>query len=168
MRPLLLVAVVVSGCGAPVPSPCVLTWSGDVTGSASCNGASSDSLLGTASATSLNWIVDAETDTHTVSFQFQVPNPPNENSYAGIDSPTQYCSVSVNPKDPMQPTLSAFSRTAPGSGTPPRGSCSISFTSKTQGNTSAGLVNYTVHGTATAMVSASNGAAQTATVTVQF
>ena len=40
---------------------CVLSWWGDVTGSASCNGASSDALLGTASATSLNWIVDTET-----------------------------------------------------------------------------------------------------------
>jgi hypothetical protein len=39
----------------------VLSWWGDVTGSASCNGASSDALLGTASATSLNWIVDTET-----------------------------------------------------------------------------------------------------------
>ena len=76
MRTLLVVAVLVlSGCGAPVPSPCVLSWSGDVTGSASCNGASSDALLGTASATSLNWIVDTETDTHTVSFTFRVFEP---------------------------------------------------------------------------------------------
>jgi hypothetical protein len=170
MRTFIAVAVLaLSGCGAPAAStPCVLSWSGDVTGTGSCDGASSDALLGTGTATSLNWIVDAKNDTHTVSFQFQVPNPPSEGSYNGIDSATQYCSVTVTAKDTSQPVLSAFSRTAPGSGTPPRGSCSIVFTSKTQGSTATGTIKYTVHGTASATVVAINGAAQTATVTATF
>lgn len=164
----LLILVACAACGGSGNSqPCTMTWSGAVSGTGSCTGSASDKLLGLTTATggSLNWLVTAEDDTHDVSFQYQLPDPPNETSYTGGMTANQFCLASITAKTGNPAVLSANSR--PTTSSPARGTCSIAFTSKA--DTSSSLTRrFEVHGTATASLQAVTDAGVNAQLNVTF
>ncbi len=167
-RMLWLGVLLLASCGGPPATPCTMTWSGAVSGSGSCTGAASDALLAiaTSSSGSLNWLVTAENDTHTASFQYQLPNPPDAMSYTGGTTDTQYCIVSLTPKATGS-GHQAISRPNVSTGSPARGSCRITFTSKTD-TSSKSTTRYTVHGTANATLQLATDASVTADMVVSF
>ncbi len=153
-------------CGGGSSTPCSLTWEGELTGMGDCSNTAGELLLATGNAPrSLNWQVASDNTTHEVNFLYQVPNPPGD-AYEGGTSEVQFCQVSLTPKADGSPMYSAFSRPST-TGTAPRGSCRISFTSKTD-DSSATTTRYTVHGIANATLAAVNDEAKTVTLTVTF
>ncbi len=146
-----------------------MTWSGAVSGTGSCDGAASDALLAVATSTSgsLNWLVDAQSETHRASFGFEVPNPPDANSYTGGANPAPSCTATLTPKTAGTTSFQAISRPSAATGAPARGSCSIEFTSKTD-TSSKSTTRFTVHGTAKATLEAGNGSGETVQLSVTF
>jgi hypothetical protein len=62
------------------------------------------------SAVHVNWLVTVEDDTHDVSFQYQLPDPPSDSSYTGGTTANQFCLASITAKTGNPAVLSANSR----------------------------------------------------------
>lgn len=153
-------------CAQPASTLCSAKWSGELSGALDCTDSAADALLGLgASPKSLEWRAAGEDRTMRLDFQYVVPNPP-ESSYENGETDTQFCSATLSVLPAGTRTFSAVTRPATSSSTP-RGSCSITFTSKT--DTSNGATKrYTVHGTAKAKLLQTNDDSKFVDVEVTF
>ncbi|PZR11032.1 MAG: hypothetical protein DI536_17990 [Archangium gephyra] len=153
-------------CAEPASTLCTAKWSGELSGTLDCTDSASDALLGLgASPSSLEWRAAGENQTYQLNFQYQVPNPP-QSAYENGDSDDQFCAVRLDVLPVGTRAFNASTRPATSS-SQVRGSCSITFTSKT--DTSNGATKrYTVHGTAKATLLQTNDDSKSISLDVTF
>lgn len=146
---LLALTLLLTNCGAPTSSrPCTITLSGALTGSFACSSMNTK-VMGLATADLNTWLVVGANDDVDASLNFRLPKMVSATTYVGGLDEAPSCNASVQPKRGTEPGRTAISRATGGGTLPPRGSCSITFTSVVE-DSSRSTTSFVVQGSAKA------------------